>query len=208
MIKKVIPGFLIAIVFWFIMFSPWTKDLFNFWAVMLTATATLMIYSFVVGRSQLKAVYTFETRWIYIGILAAFFLYMVFFAGNYFSNLLFDFADKQINNIYATKSQGGKIFIGLALLLWIGPSEEIFWRGFLQHHLSLKLGDTKAFWIATAAYAFVHIWAFNFILFMAALICGLFWGWLFKKYKSVIPGIISHALWDAVIFVVLPLAGH
>lgn len=172
---------------------------------MLAATAILTAYSFVMGKDHLSNVYRFEKRWVIIGIVAAAFIYLVFFMGNYFSRLLFDFAGRQVENIYATKDQGSKIFIGLALFFWIGPAEEIFWRGFVQNHLSLKYGDNKGFWIATAAYSLVHIWAFNFMLFMAALICGLFWGWLFKKYKSVWPGIISHALWDAVIFVIWPL---
>lgn len=206
MTKKVIPGFILAAVFWFIMFSPWTKHLFNFWSVMILATTTLNVISFVFGKEQLRTVYKFKTKWIFIGLISAALLYFVFFAGNYFSNLLFDFANHQIENIYATKSQSSKIFIGLALLLWIGPAEEIFWRGFAQYNLSLKYGETGGFIITTLIYAFVHIWAFNFMLFMAALICGIFWGWMFKRYKSVWPGIISHAVWDAVIFVVLPIA--
>lgn len=204
--KKVIPGFLLALVFWFLMFSPWTKEYFNFWILMIVATATLNIYSFTLGRKQLKTVYSFEVKWIYIGLIAAFILYLTFFAGNFFSTLLFDFTPHQVENIYATKSQADKIFIGLALLLWIGPAEEIFWRGFAQHNLSIKYGENKAFIITTAIYALVHIWAFNFILFMAALICGIFWGWMFKRYKSVWPGLISHAIWDCVIFVVLPIS--
>ena len=203
--KKIIPGFVLALIFWFLMFSPWTKNMFNFWGVMLVATTTLNLLSFLLGKDQLKEVYKFQIKWIPIGLLSAAILYLVFFAGNYFSNLLFDFANNQIDNIYATKDQANKIFIGLALLFWIGPAEEIFWRGFAQHNLSMKFGENMGFLITTAIYAFVHIWAFNFMLFMAALICGLFWGWMFKKYKSVWPGLISHAVWDAVIFVILPI---
>jgi CAAX protease family protein len=206
--KKVIPGFIIAGIFWFLMFAPWTKEYFNFWIMMIIATATLNTYSFILGRKQLKNVYKFEAKWIYIGLLGALVLYMIFFAGNFLSNLLFDFTGHQVDNIYATKSQADKIFIGLALLLWIGPAEEIFWRGFAQHNLSLKFGDNMGFIITTVIYALVHIWAFNFILFMAALICGIFWGWMFKRFKSVWPGIISHGVWDAVIFVVLPISTH
>jgi len=203
--KKVIPGFIIAAIFWFIMFSPWTKDIFNFWYTMLAATLTLNIYSFWVGRDQIKDVYKFEIKWIWLGLIYAAILYGVFLVGKYAANFIFDFASHQIESIYSTKTQADKIFIGLALLWWIGPAEEIFWRGFAQHNLSLKYGDMKGFLITTAIYAFVHIWAFNFILFMAALICGLFWGWLYMKYKSIWPALISHAVWDAVIFVVFPL---
>lgn len=203
--KKVLPGFIIASVFWFLMFSPWTKDSFNFWYTMTAATLTLITYSFIMGKGQLKSIYHFKPKWIVLGVLFAALLYVVFFVGKHVADFLFDFANDQIENIYATKSQADKIYIGLALLLLIGPAEEIFWRGFAQHNLSLKYGDNKGFIYTTLIYTLVHIWSFNFILIMAALICGLAWGWIFKKYKSVWPGLISHALWDCVIFVVFPL---
>jgi len=204
--KKVIIGFFIAAVFWFMMFSPWTKDAVNFWYAMLAATTTLTFYSLYFGKKDLRTVYNFTSSYILIGLVSAVVLYLVFYAGNFFSHLLFDFSKQQINNIYSTKEQADKIFIGLALLLWIGPAEEIFWRGFAQHKLMKKFGDMKGFIITTIIYAFVHIWAFNFMLFMAALICGIFWGWMYYRYKSVIPGIISHAVWDAAIFIVIPIS--
>jgi membrane protease YdiL (CAAX protease family) len=43
------------------------------------------------------------------------------------------------------------------------------------------------------------------MLFLAALICGLFWGALFKRYRSVWPVLISHALWDVAIFLLFPI---
>lgn len=204
--KKVIPGFLLAILFWFVMFSPWTKEYFNFWYSMICATTTLITYSFIVGRKQLKEIYSFKWKWVAVGLTYATILYVVFLAGNYFSNLLFDFAGRQIENIYATKSQSGQIFIGLALLFLIGPAEEIFWRGFAQHNLQLKYGNIAGFLITTAVYAFVHIWSFNFMLIMAALICGLFWGWMYMKYKNIWPCIISHAVWDLFIFIIIPIS--
>ena len=204
--RYVYIGFVIAALLWFLMFSPWTKENLNFWYTMIFAASALTILSFTAGRGDLKIVYYFKPVHIFIGILAAFILYLVFFAGNFFSNLLFDFSKHQVNNIYATKSQADKWLIGAALLFLIGPAEEIFWRGFAQHRMMQKFGEIKGLIITTAIYALVHIWAFNFMLFMAALICGIFWGWMYYKYKSVIPGIISHALWDAVIFVILPIS--
>jgi len=204
--RNVIIGFAIALVFWFFMFAPWTAHIFNFWVVMLVATTLLTTLSLVSGKADLKRVYNFKPSHILVGLVSATVLYLIFFAGNYFSHLLFDFSKQQIINIYSTKEQADKILIGLALLLWIGPSEEIFWRGFAQDRLMKKYGEMNGLIITTIVYAFVHIWAFNFMLFMAALICGIFWGWMYMKYKSVVPGIISHAVWDAVIFVVLPIS--
>lgn len=120
--------------------------------------------------------------------------------------MLFHFAKPQIAGIYSTKSQASLWAIGSLLLLLIGPAEEIFWRGYVQRKLSLSLGDWKGFFTATLVYALIHIWSFNFMLIMAALLCGLFWGWMFMRYKSVWPGVISHAVWDVVIFVIFPIS--
>lgn len=205
-IGKVSGGFAIASVFWFLMFSPWTKEHFNFWYSMIAATGVLTSYSLWFGRSTLKEIYKIDFKVVLIGLVAAVVLYLLFYAGNEISRLLFDFTDRQVNNIYGTKSQADKIFIGLFLLLWIGPSEEIFWRGFAQRAMSERFGKWQGFIITTLVYAFVHIWAFNFMLFMAALICGIFWGWLYMHYKNVVPGIISHAIWDLFIFIILPIS--
>jgi len=205
-VRSVTLGILIAVVFWFVMFSPWTKDSVNFWFTMIAATSVLTALSLIAGRKELNEVYKFKYSHMAIGLISAAVLYFVFFLGNSISNILFDFSREQVSNIYSTKEQADKIFIGLALLFWIGPAEEIFWRGFVQHRLMNKFGAIRGMLITTAIYALVHIWAFNFILFMAALICGLFWGWMYFKYKSLVPAIISHAVWDAFIFVVLPIS--
>jgi len=165
----------------------------------------LTAYSLYNDRENLKQNFKFEMKWLYIGVSAAVLLYGVFYAGDYFSNLLFNFSKRQVNSIYDMKNQAEQYLIAVALLFWIGPAEEIFWRGYAQKKLEEKYGENKALVIVTAVYAFVHIWAFNFMLFMAALICGLFWGLMYRKYKSVVPGIISHAIWDAAIFVILPI---
>jgi membrane protease YdiL (CAAX protease family) len=129
----------------------------------------------------------------------------VFFAGDRISNLIFNFADKQVVGVYSNKMQLDPLYIGLLLVFLIGPAEEVFWRGFVQDTLAHKFGENKGWIIASLIYGGVHIIALNFMLFMAALICGFFWGYMFKKYRSVWPGIISHALWDVTIFVLLPV---
>jgi membrane protease YdiL (CAAX protease family) len=54
-------------------------------------------------------------------------------------------------------------------------------------------------------YAGEHIITFNFMLVVAALVCGVFWGWIYKKERGIVTIIISHALWDLMIFVLCPL---
>jgi membrane protease YdiL (CAAX protease family) len=149
--------------------------------------------------------YYFEPKYILIGLVSAAILYLVFFTGDIVSKLIIPFADKQVVGVYSNKSLLNPVIIGLLLLFVIGPAEEVFWRGFVQDTLAEKFGENKGWIFASLIYGGVHIVAMNFMLFMAALICGLFWGWIFKKYKSVWPGLISHALWDLTIFVLLPV---
>jgi len=45
------------------------------------------------------------------------------------------------------------------------------------------------------------------MLVLAAATCGLFWGWLYLRFRSVIILVVSHVLWDLAIFLFAPLAG-
>ncbi len=195
----------VAGVFWFLMFSPWTKELVPFWWTMLAATGTLGASALWFGRADLPRVYRFEPRHLLWGLGAAVVLYGVFFVGHRVSTALFPFATGQIDNIYATRSQASPLTIAVALLCWIGPAEEVFWRGFVQDRLVRRMGPRAGFVWTTAVYTLVHVWSFNFMLLGAALVCGLAWGAIYARSRSVWPGLISHALWDATIFVLLPI---
>ncbi len=203
--RSVIGGFVVAGVFWFIMFSPWTSGGVNFWLTMAVAATSLVAWSLVHDRKELGTLFAFRVRWIAVGFAAAVLLYGVFFVGDQISALLFEFSKPQIAGIYSTKSQAPPVLIGALLLFLVGPAEEIFWRGFAQRKLQAKLGAGRGFLVTTAVYTLVHLWAFNFMLLMAALVCGLFWGWMYLKFKSVWPGLISHAVWDVLIFVIIPI---
>jgi len=182
---------------------------YNFWYEMLIAASDLAAMSIFLNKRAADGInarlYKFKPAYVLIGIISAVILYVVFFTGDYISGLIFNFAKSQINGIYGNKSLLNPATIGLLLFFIIGPAEEIFWRGFVQDTLMEKFGDNAGWIIASLIYGGVHIFAMNFMLFMAALICGLFWGFVFKKYKSLWPGIISHALWDLTIFILLPI---
>ncbi|UCF31929.1 MAG: CPBP family intramembrane metalloprotease [bacterium] len=204
-LKPVAVGFLAAAAFWFFMFSPLTAGTVNFWLAMTLATGTLTAWALGNDRHELRALYAFKPGWILTGLVSAGILYLLFFTGDRISSLLFDFSKPQVAGIYSTRSQASPALIGTLLLLWIGPAEEIFWRGFAQRRMAAKYGQWWGYFLTTAVYALIHIWALNFMLFMASLICGLFWGWMYVKYRSVWPGLISHGVWDLVIFVLFPI---
>lgn len=195
----------LAAFFWFVLFSPWTAPRVNFWLFMAMATAVLSAAGLWLQRDRLREIYAFRPSHVLIGLASALVLYAVFLAGNLVSTQIFQFAKPEIADIYSTRAQASPLTIGLLLLLWIGPAEEIFWRGFVQERLYAKCGRTGGCIAASLIYAAVHVFGFNVMLFMASLVCGLFWGGLYLKYRSVWPGLISHAVWDVLIFVVIPV---
>ena len=202
--KKLIIPVLIAAFLWFLMFSPWTKDYFNFWIAM-AISATILITISLTQRKSILDQFNFNWKAIAFGLLSAVVLWMVFYLGDFFSKMLFDFARPQVDSIYAMKEGQNKILLILGLLFIIGPAEEIFWRGYVQDRLIGKYGEWTAFIITTLIYALVHIWSFNFMLVMAALICGIFWGLMYRYSKNLVPLVISHAVWDVAVFILFPI---
>lgn len=190
---------------WYVMFYLRAGD---FWWSMTGAAGGLALIALILNRGRLGVLFSWNASWIAWGVGSALALYLVFWLGDFFARQVFAFAPEQIGGIYGLRAGESELKIGLLLFFLIGPAEEIYWRGFLQNSLQKRLSTPLVGWLAAAfIYAFVHIWAFNFILFMAALICGLFWGLLFYWTRNLWPGIISHAVWDVFVFLILPI-GH
>lgn len=202
--KKLTIPILVAATLWFLMFSIWTKHWFNFWIGISISALILMVLAIVLKRDILKQ---FQWNWqsIGIGLLAAVVLWVVFYFGEFFSSLLFGFAREQVDGIYAMKENQNKLWIALGLFFIMGPAEEIFWRGYVQQKFIDKYGEWKGLIFATLIYALVHIWSFNFMLVMSALVCGVFWGVMYRYNKNLVPLIISHAVWDVMVFILLPI---
>lgn len=196
---------LLAIVFffWFLIFSPWTQSFIPFWMGMSIAAFILGLCSLLANRKE-RALFKFKAKYIIVGFGSALVLYLVFLAGG-FAVKLFSFADRGVKDIYTIRGQAPLWVIAVAIFFLIGPAEELFWRGFIQHRLCKRYGDMAGLLAATFFYAIGHIWSFNFMLIITAGICGLFWGFIFNRYKSVWPVVISHAVWDITIFVFLPI---
>jgi membrane protease YdiL (CAAX protease family) len=91
------------------------------------------------------------------------------------------------------------------MIFLIGPGEELFWRGFLQRRLQADYGPWYGFLISAAIYSLVHIGSGNPMLVLAAGVCGLFWGFLYLRYRSLLMNMVSHKLWDVAIFLLFPV---
>jgi len=231
--KKVIVAVLVAAGLWFYMFSPLTAGLTNFWvsmtfsALVLTGLALglskgdrsglrgLRGLSDMRGSSDRSGLRDLRGReallQTLLGVAIAFALWGVFWLGDKISSALFGFARPQVDAVYSIKEGFPTWAIALLLLFIIGPAEEFFWRGFVQKKITEAMGSWRypadsAFIITTLVYGLVHVPSMNFMLVMAALVAGSVWGFIYRLNPKLLPSlIISHALWDALVFVILPI---
>jgi len=205
--RKLLVAILVAAVLWFYMFSPWTEGLTNFWLTMSISAVILTVFS-VLFTTDRKEFLKVEKPWLqfFAGIAIAFTLWGIFWTGDKLSSVLFDFARPKVDAIYSMKDGFPAWVIAILLLSVIGPAEELFWRGFVQRSFSKISNPDLAFLLTTCIYALVHIWSFNFMLVMAALVAGTVWGFLYRLNPKFLPAlIVSHALWDALVFIILPI---
>lgn len=209
--KHLVISVCLAALLWFVMFSPWTAPLLNFWWAMTASACILIALSTLAqrrdgGSSVLSQFTIFNFKEVFLGIGIAVVLWFVFYVGDKVSQWMFDFARPQVNLIYDMKTGNQPWLIALLLLFIIGPAEEIFWRGYIQRQLSQRWSPNVGFLVTTAIYTAVHLPSGNFMLVMAAMVCGVAWGGLYRLMPQHFPAIVlSHALWDAAAFVWFPL---
>ena len=203
--KRLIFAIITAFILWTLMFAPWSALNLNFWIAM-SVSATILIGIATMARPSWPRDFKWSMSNVALGIAIAVVLWGVFWVGDKVSQFIFDFARTQVDSIYAMKDDNSTMFIALALLLLIGPAEEIFWRGYIQRTLSQRFGANCGFIVATAIYTLVHIGSLNFMLIMAAMVCGVAWGLLYRLIPERFTAIvISHALWDVAVFVLFPI---
>ncbi|AQT67732.1 CAAX prenyl protease-related protein [Anaerohalosphaera lusitana] len=195
----------LAAVLWFVIFSPWTAEHVSFWPAMVFSTGLLAAAALTAQREKLRELFAWQFRYALIGVVSAVFLYGVFFFGDIVARWMLPFAQRQIEGVYGSRQELPLWLISVFLILVIGPAEEIFWRGFVQQRLGSRWGSFAGWFAATAVYTGVHVFSLNFMLLVASAVCGGFWGLLYWRYKSLWPVIISHALWDVMIFVIWPV---
>ena len=193
---------ILANVLWFATFY---LTFSTFWIKIAVSASSLAVLSWwirPIKRDRLR----FDTTALLIGLVSAVILYLIFWAGKEISTALFPFAERQIGGVYG-KGAGTPLWIVLPLLLFVtGPCEELYWRGFLQDRLMERFGGLSGWLFTTVIYAAVHLWSFNFMLIGAAAVAGAFWGAMYWRFGNLLPVIVSHSLWSAVIFAVMPLS--
>ena len=203
--KRLVFTIILAAVLWTVMFSPWTAPAVNFWWMMTGSALTLSVFATLFSPGWWREV-KWSTSNVLLGVGIAVALWMIFWVGDKVSTWMFDFARPQVELIYGMKTGENPWLLSILLLILIGPAEEIFWRGYVQNALSKRWSSNVGFIVTTLVYALVHIWSFNFMLVMAALVVGAIWGLAYRLYPQKLGAlIVSHAVWDGAVFVVFPI---
>ncbi|MEO8287371.1 MAG: CPBP family intramembrane glutamic endopeptidase [Chloroflexota bacterium] len=139
-----------------------------------------------------------------LGLASAAGLYVVFQIGDRIARVILPKGGSEIEAIYSLRRLRSKRELATRLLTIVGPAEELFWRGVVQHHFMKIFGKPVGALLGTAAYGGAHIVTGNFTLLGAATVAGGYWGMLSAAGMSTGALIVSHAAWDVTIFLIAP----
>jgi hypothetical protein len=148
-------------------------------------------------------------RWkdLALGISSAGLLYGLFQLGDRFASRLLPAGSTDIQSIYRLNRLRPRAELIARLSLIIAPAEELFWRGLVQQGLMARLGRLQGTLLATAAYGGVHLPSRNLTLIGAAMVAGAFWGGLLALGAPLGALVVSHIVWDNLIFLFAPTPG-
>lgn len=170
-----------------------------FWSRALVAGMAIGLYAVVAQRSTIGDLLRPEMGEAAIGVVAAVVLYGVFWMGDRLLRRWLPGAAAHVDTLYEVRSLRTSTALAIpAVLLVVGPCEELFWRGLIQAR--------AGYLVALVAYAAVHVWERKPVLVLAAVVGGAFWGALFAWRGTLVAPIVSHALWDLAVVVWFPFA--
>ena len=211
LIKQIcwVDGSLLSIVViavcWFVLFSPWTRPLVNFWWV-------LSISSFLVSilAGHFYPQWTLDMDVDKKNFLLGFGLFAVLCGGCYGGSMYlmeqYPFLEEQFDRLHLLYDDSTYYFLAIFLLLLMGQAEEIFWRGYIQRALSERLSPNAGYLITTLLYTLMYAWAFNWALTLGAFVLSLVWGGLCRyNPRWLSPVMLSHMLLNVVFFILFPL---
>lgn len=107
-------------------------------------------------------------------------------------------------------------WVVLAIIV-IAVAEELVWRGLVVALLEEKVGSRRAWIFSAVLYSLAHaptVWALkdinagpNPVVVIAALGAGIVWGFMARRFERLVPGMISHVLFDWTVMMMFRLWG-
>jgi membrane protease YdiL (CAAX protease family) len=174
----------------------------RFWDRM-TATGIALASLSLGARPQLRCT-RIGWREVLWGAASARLLYAVFRQADRMLRRLLPGGAAQISEIYSLSQLRPRQELMARLALIIVPGEELFWHGYGQDALSQRWGRFWGFAGAVAAYGGMHVVTGNIALIGAAVVAGAFWGALYALALPLGGLIVSHLVWDNLIFLIAP----
>ena len=145
---------------------------------------------------------------------SAFFATVVLFAGSYafakYVVLAGDTRTGWLSHLYLQLGDPAVLrskvtFVAIAICV-VAVAEEILWRGLVTTLFAEIAGSRRAWIYAAVLYSLAHVptmWmladaqaGLNPLLVLGALACGIVWGVLARRNGRLVPGMISHVLFD------------
>lgn len=186
------------------------------WILLAVMAPAIGVLSFVFERGLMRELLVFKPTGALLGLGTAVCVYGFFSVGlQYVSGL----------SIGATLDGDGSVpvffvefvrlkgyasaihpaIVGIAGAVLLGISEELFWRGFVQTRMMIMMPHSLAVILATAVYAGFYAVLMGTLAAIAAGVCGLTFGILTIRLRSLVPAMICHSLVWVFALWILPL---
>lgn len=194
---RLIIGFIIAHLLLFFSF----QDKSIFWYIF--TGSLLLLITFAMLQEDVDDQASFLS-YVLLGAVSGLLLYGLFWVGHLAIVTFHLPFHKSISRLYRWFAPS--IFWQyLALIFVAAPGEELFWRGFVQKRLLKYFKPLASIIIASILYASVHIYSGQFLLVFITFIAGIAWGVLYYWKKSMPLLIVSHVVFDIMLFIIHPL---
>jgi hypothetical protein len=139
-----------------------------------------------------------------MGVLSGVGLYLLFLAGALAvrETPLWPWVERVVDLTHSTAPGG---LAALVIVFATSPSEEVLWRGAVFARLTRRYGaGWRPVVLTTVAYAGFVATSGSVVLPLAALICGTVWARQRQVTGSIVPSLVSHALWSLLMFLYIP----
>jgi uncharacterized protein len=144
-------------------------------------------------------------RWLVVmGVVSGLGLYLLFCAGALVVQQT-PLAPRIQEVVELTRASAPAGLAALVIVFATSPSEEVLWRGAVFARLTRRYGPGWQPVVATTVlYALFVGLSGTLVLPLAALICGTVWARQRQVTGSLVPGMVSHALWSLLMFLWIP----
>lgn len=194
---RLIVGLLLAHILMFFSF----QDKAIFWYIFSGSTLLLIAYSSFQGEVDDDIPFF---RYIFLGIVTGIIFYLIIWGGFKVIQAFHWPLDNNVSRLY--RYFAPSIFWQyLALILVAAPGEELFWRGFIQKRLLRYFQPFSSILLGSLLYASVQIYSGDILLIFVTFFAGLAWGGLYIWKKSMPMIIVSHIIFDILLFILNPL---